>query len=179
LSPWLETGYHPIVRTLDRRDRDVDVRADGLFGDDRLLSSTAMKPEAIFAPVSALAIWTASVVFWTGFVRIRAVRQGRAPRGAFRLGEAPGVPTDVTVVNRNLMNLLEMPVLFYVVCIAFYVTRHVDPGLITLAWIFVAFRLVHSLIHLTTNRVLQRLTAFALSNVVLVMMWIRFIRRVL
>jgi len=138
-----------------------------------------MKPESIFAPVSALAIWTAIVVFLTGFVRIRAVRQGRAPRGAFRLGEAPGVPADVTVVNRNLMNLLEMPVLFYVVCIAFYVTRHVDHGLVTLAWLFVALRVLHSLIHLTTNRGLHRLTAFALSNVVLLTMWIRFVRRVL
>ena len=138
-----------------------------------------MKPESIFAPVSALAIWMAIVVFLTGFVRIRAVRQGRAPRGAFRLGEAPGVPADVTVVNRNLMNLLEMPVLFYVVCIAFYVTRHVDHGLVTLAWLFVALRVLHSLIHLTTNRVLHRLTAFALSNVVLLTMWIRFVRRVL
>jgi len=128
-----------------------------------------MKPESIFAPVSALAIWTAIVVFLTGFVRIRA----------FRLGEAPGVPADVTVVNRNLMNLLEMPVLFYVVCIAFYVTRHVDHGLVTLAWLFVALRVLHSLIHLTTNRVLHRLTAFALSNVVLLTMWIRFVRRVL
>jgi hypothetical protein len=138
-----------------------------------------MRPETIFAPVSALAIWTAAVVFWTGFVRIRSVRQGRAPRNAFRLGEGPEVPPDVSVANRNLMNLLEMPVLFYVVCIAFYVTRHVDHGLIRLAWVFVAFRLVHSLIHLTSNRVLHRLTAFAASNVVLVMMWIRFVRHVL
>jgi hypothetical protein len=138
-----------------------------------------MKPESIFAPVSALAIWTGCLVFWTGFVRIRAVRRGRAARDAFRLGEAPGVPADVSVVNRNLMNLLEMPVLFYVVCIAFYATRHVDLGLLKLAWVFVAFRFLHSVIHLTTNRVLHRLSAFAASNVVLLMMWIRFVRRVL
>jgi hypothetical protein len=138
-----------------------------------------VKPEAIFAPVSVLAIWTAAVVFLTGFVRIRAVRRGRVPRNAFRLGEVPEVPADVTVANRNLMNLLEMPLLFYVVCIAAYTTRHADPRFVVLAWAYVGLRLVHSLIHLTTNRVLQRLTAFALSNVVLVMMWIRFIRRVL
>ena len=138
-----------------------------------------MKPEAIFAPVSVLALWTGSVMFWTGFVRIRAVRQGRAPRNAFRLGETPDVPADVTVANRNLMNLLEMPMLFYVACVAFYVTRHVDPKLVVLAWTYVALRLAHSLIHLTANRVIYRLIAFALSNVVLLAMWIRFIRRVL
>ena len=33
------------------------------------------------------------------------------------------MPADVTVWNRNLMNLLEMPLLFYVVSIAFYVTH--------------------------------------------------------
>jgi hypothetical protein len=138
-----------------------------------------MRPETIFAPVSVLAIWTVVVLFWTGFVRIRSVRQGRSPRNAFRLGEAPGVPPDVTVANRNLMNLLEMPMLFYVACIAFYVTRHVNPGLLKVAWVYVGLRLVHSLIHLTTNRVRHRLLAFFASNVVLLTIWIRFVRQVL
>jgi hypothetical protein len=138
-----------------------------------------LKPEAIFGPVSVLATWTAAVVFLTGFVRIRAVRRGRVPRNAFRLGELPEVPADVTVANRNLMNLLEVPLLFYVVCIAAYTTRHAEPRFVALAWAYVGLRLVHSLIHLTTNRVIHRLIAFALSNVVLVMMWIRFMRRVL
>jgi len=107
------------------------------------------------------------------------VRRGRVGRGAFRLGESKEVPDDVAVVNRNLMNLLEMPVLFYVACLSIYVTHHVTSGVLRLAWIYVGLRLLHSLIHLTRNIVVYRLLVFALSNVVLVTIWIWFIRRVL
>jgi hypothetical protein len=106
------------------------------------------------------------------------VRRRRISRQAVRLGESPEVPADVAVANRNLMNLLEMPLLFYVVAVAFYVTHHVAPGVVTLAWVYVGLRVLHSCEHLTTNHVLRRLALFAASNVVLVVLWIRFIRAV-
>ena len=106
------------------------------------------------------------------------MRAGRVRRGAFSLGESADVPSDVTVWNRNLMNLLEMPLLFYVVSIAFYVTHQVTPRVVTLAWVYVALRLAHSLVHVTSNRILLRLTSYAASNVVLVALWIRFVSRV-
>jgi hypothetical protein len=133
-----------------------------------------MSPEAILVPMSVLAIWTGFMMFMVGFVRIWAVRSGRVRRGAFRLGESPDVPSDVTVWNRNLMNLLEMPLLFYVVSIAFYVTHGVHPGVVKLAWIFVTLRILHSLIHVTANKIVLRLLTFAASNVVLLTLWIRF-----
>jgi hypothetical protein len=137
-----------------------------------------MKPEAIFAPVSVLALWTGFVLLLTGLRRVGAVVRGRVPARAFRLGESPEVPAELTLLNRNLMNLLEMPVLFYVVSIAFYVTRHADRAIIAMAWAYVALRLLHSAIHLTYNNVRHRLIAFALSTLVLLAMWIRFISRV-
>ena len=134
-----------------------------------------MRPESIFAPVSALALWTVLVMCLTGFRRVRAVRARRISRHAFHLGESPEVPPDVVVANRNLMNLLEMPVLFYVVTICLYVTHHVSHRALLLAWIYVGLRVLHSLEHLTRNNVLRRLTAFSLSGVVLVMLWLRLI----
>jgi hypothetical protein len=138
-----------------------------------------MRQEAVFVPMSVLALWTGCMVFMVGFSRVRAVKAGRVRRGAFRLGESAEVPDDVTVWNRNLMNLLEMPLLFYVVSIAFYVTHQVTPRVMTLAWIYLALRLAHSLVHVTSNRILVRLTSYAASNVVLLMLWIRFISRVI
>jgi hypothetical protein len=133
-----------------------------------------MKPESIFAPMSVLAFWTGFVLLLTGFRRVRGVATGRIPRDAFRVGESPGVPVDVVVFNRNFMNLLEMPLLFYVVCIALYVTRHVAPGLVGLAWGFVGLRMAHSTIHLGSNRVLPRFAVFAASNLVLLVLWLWF-----
>ena len=134
-----------------------------------------MRAESIFAPVSALALWTVLVMWLTGFRRVRAVRARRVSPRAFRLGESPEVPPDVAVANRNLMNLLELPVLFYVVTIGFYVTHHVSHRALLLAWIYVGLRVLHSLEHLTRNNIMRRLTTFTLSSVVLVMLWIRFI----
>jgi hypothetical protein len=138
-----------------------------------------MRAELIFVPVALLALWTHLVALFTGVARVRAARAGRVRPGAFKMGESPDVPADVAVVNRNLMNLLEMPVLFYVVTLAFYVTGHAGPAVIWLAWVYVALRLLHSFIHLTSNRIISRLTAFAASNVVLLTMWLYFLSRVI
>ncbi|HVV52578.1 MAG TPA: MAPEG family protein [Polyangia bacterium] len=138
-----------------------------------------MKPEAIFVPVSVLALWTACIVFMVGLSRVRAARAGRVPRGAFRLGESAEVPADVAVWNRNLMNLLEMPLLFYVVSLALYVTRHVTARTVAMAWIYVALRFAHSLVHVTSNKIIARLLLYAASNFVLLALWIGFISRLL
>ncbi len=138
-----------------------------------------MRPEAIFGPVSVLALWTGGVLFLTGVRRILAIRKRRLPRDAFRLGETPDVPPEISVCNRNLMNLLEMPLLFYVAIISLYVTRHVDAAVIWLAWVYVGLRIVHSILHLTSNVVIQRFVPFALSNLVLLAIWISFINRLL
>jgi hypothetical protein len=106
------------------------------------------------------------------------VRRRRVSRHAFQLGESAEVPADVAVANRNLMNLLEMPLLFYVVSVAFYVTHHAGPRTVGLAWVYVALRVLHSCEHLTANHVLRRLFLFTASNVVLIALWIRFIRAV-
>src|SRR5438105_4586019 len=109
------------------------------------------RAEAIFQPTSVLALWTGAVLFLTGLARVRAVRARRLSPQAFRPGESPAVPAEVAVLNRNFMNLLEMPVLFYVVSLGFYVGHAVDGTALRLAWGYVALRLVHSAIHLTFN----------------------------
>ena len=153
---------------------DVD-----FVGDVQWPPAMRANANAIWLPVCTLAIWTLVVLFLTGFRRIRAVARGLVPRNAFRVGEPLDLPVHVAVANRNLMNLLELPLLFYVVCTCLFVTSHVQRGLVVQAWTFVGLRLLHSLIHLTSNRVPQRLLVFALSNVVLVAMWIGFLRSLL
>jgi hypothetical protein len=138
-----------------------------------------MRAEAIFVPVAVLAIWTIVVLFLTGARRVRAVRAGRVPARAFRFGESTEVPADVAVVNRHLMNLLEMPLLFYVVVLGFYVTRQGSAGVVWLSWTYVALRLMHSFIHLSSNRIIPRLATFAAGNVALLAMWMWLLCRVI
>ena len=131
-----------------------------------------MRHLAILYPVFALAAWTLLVLMLIPIVRVRSVRRREIVADDFKHGEAPAVPKYVRIPNRNYMNLLELPLLFYVVCLLLVVTSGASDLAVALAWAYVALRVVHSLIHLTYNRVLHRLTAFALSNAALVSLWL-------
>ena len=130
---------------------------------------------AIFHPVAALVALTFAVALLIPFARFRAAFRGQVKAKDFRYGESANVPGVVSLPNRNLMNLLELPILFYVVCIALYVTRTVDDAAIVLAWLYVALRGAHSVVHLSYNNVFHRLAVYAASNVVLLVLWIRFL----
>jgi hypothetical protein len=112
---------------------------------------------AILYPVAALAALTFAVLLLIPYVRFKAAFQGRVTAKDFRFGESANVPPEVALPNRNLINLLELPVLFYVACVIFYVTSSVDGLALTLAWSYVALRAAHSLVHLSYNNVFHRL----------------------
>ncbi|HMW17775.1 MAG TPA: MAPEG family protein [Accumulibacter sp.] len=87
------------------------------------------------------------------------------------MGESPNVPEAVSLPNRNYMNLLELPLLFYVICVIAYTAQTSSVLLLPLAWSYVSLRLVHSIIHIAYNDVFHRFLAFALSNGVLIALW--------
>jgi hypothetical protein len=132
-------------------------------------------PQEIILPMAALVGWTLIVLTLVPIIRVRAVTSGRAHVKDFRYGESSGVPGDVSLPNRDYMNLLELPVLFYAACLVLLATNRIDPLMITLAWAFVAARIVHSLIHLTYNNVLHRLLAFAAGGFIVLVMWARHV----
>lgn len=132
-----------------------------------------MNPNAILFPMIALAALTLIVLSCLPYRRFRAAFARKVTAEDFRYGESANVPGEVSIPNRNLMNLLETPVLFYVVCLAFCVTHSTDRMALCLAWIYVASRALHSLIHLTYNKVHHRLLAFAFGVLVLIALWVR------
>lgn len=131
---------------------------------------------SILFPMAALATLTFAVLLLIPVRRFRAGFAGQVVFDDFRYGESPRVPPEVALPNRNMMNLLELPVLFYVACLTYFLLGHVSGLALGLAWAYVGLRLVHSVIHLSYNRVRDRLTAFAASNVVLVMLWTNLLR---
>lgn len=131
----------------------------------------------IFLPMTLLAIWTMLVLLLVPFARFRAGSQGHVDFEDFRYGESDRVPDSVRLPNRNFMNLLEVPALFYVVGFMAVLTGHVDALMMALAWTYVALRLGHSVVHLSYNNVLHRLVLFAVSNVVVAaMLWVQLYR---
>jgi len=132
---------------------------------------------AIFTPTGSLAFLTFGVLLLIPLRRFRAGAAGQIVADDFKFGESSNVPGHVSIPNRNYMNLLELPMLFYVGSLMFYVTSKVDGLVLGIAWLYVALRIVHLVIHLTYNKVVHRLAPFALSNVVLVAYWMIFFLR--
>ncbi len=77
------------------------------------------------------------------------------------------LPPEVQYAAYNLNNLSELPIVFYVVCLLLLHLDMVTTIDVVLAWAFVLGRVVHSVIHCTSNRVISRFRAYALSSIVL------------
>jgi hypothetical protein len=133
-----------------------------------------MSKADILWPMGALALLTFGVLGLIPIRRIGAALKQEITPDDFRYGESERVSGRVSIPNRAMMNLLELPVLFYVVCLMSYVTDRVGTATLYLAWLYVGLRFVHTAIHLTYNNVVHRLIPFAASNVVLIAMWVIF-----
>jgi hypothetical protein len=86
------------------------------------------------------------------------------------------IPGPNSSASNNFKNLLEMPVIFYTICLYLTVFGLVDDFHVSCAWVFVVFRVLHSLIHCTFNRVVLRFLAYIVSSVAV---WIMVARAVL
>jgi hypothetical protein len=78
----------------------------------------------------------------------------------------------------NFRNLFEVPVLFYALCIVLVLTGGSTPRYLAAAWVYVALRALHSLIHVTYNRVMHRFTVYVASTLLLFGMWGAFLARI-
>lgn len=132
-----------------------------------------MTQPTILLPAMALVGWTLCVLLLVPYQRFKAAFAGKVTAHDFKFGESARVPQEVSIPNRNFMNLLEVPVLFYIVCAVAYLTQHADSLTLTLAWSYVVLRMLHSLVHLSYNHVMHRLAVFAVSNGVLAVLWLR------
>ena len=86
---------------------------------------------------------------------------------------ARGVLIDSESAADNYSNLLESPVLFYVAILLTLILMVQDSIIVILAWTYVASRYLHSLIHISYNRVMHRFSVFIFSSFVLLAIWSR------
>ena len=83
------------------------------------------------------------------------------------------IPANVHLASHNLRNLFELPVIFYALCLYLYASDSVDRTHLATAWCFLAFRMLHSLIHCSYNDVRHRFFAYAVAAIALWTMVIR------
>lgn len=118
-----------------------------------------------------------------GLIFFVAVRMGAAKRVALRAGrvsladvavDGSRWPDDVRKINNNYNNQFELPVLFYAILPLLIVLAKADWLQVALAWVFLASRILHSLIHMGSNVIMRRGGAFLIGFAAVGLMWIWF-----
>lgn len=74
----------------------------------------------------------------------------------------------------NLINLFEMPVLFFALVPLLLITHQANHIQVALAWAYVLLRAVHSVVQIVVRRVPLRFMVYVLSCAALSAMWIGF-----
>ena len=126
---------------------------------------------SILAPVVLLVLWTLVMLVWGVSLRVAMSRSAGDgdPNFGKRMAEAGEVLPAVSQYKiDNYNHLTEQPTLFYAIALTLAVLDAGSGINFVLAWTYVGLRIVHSLIHATTNHVMVRFTFFALATIPLV-----------
>ena len=131
----------------------------------------------MMTPVLALVVWTMVILVWLYLRRIPAMRKaGIEPakiKGSESYASMPPLNPKAVWVSDNYNHLHEQPVIFYALCVYTHLVGVWDGLNVGLAWAYVAIRIVHSLIQVTTNFVPLRFAVFNLGSIVLAIIAVR------
>jgi hypothetical protein len=111
-------------------------------------------------PMLAQIGWTFLLYIWLTVARQRAVKAGEVKYGDFARHEEPH---HVARITYNLANQFELPVIFYAAVVLLIATNNVMTVDIIAAWIFVAGRVIHSLVQCLTDNVRLRGQVFLIN----------------
>jgi hypothetical protein len=85
------------------------------------------------------------------------------------------VPEYLQKLEQNYCNLFELPVLFYFLTLMFYATSTVNSLVLWITWGFAGARIVHTLVHVTVNRLRWRMAVFLTGALLLLAGWVVFL----
>ena len=131
----------------------------------------------MLVPAAALVVWSLVALGWMVVTRFAGMgsigaRLKQSPPGG-RGQDLQGVLPDKTMwKSHNYTHLMEQPTVFYPVVVILALTGASQLD-ITLAWIYVALRVVHTFWQNLVNTIPMRVTIFTLSTVVLAILAVR------
>lgn len=125
------------------------------------------------APVLALVAWSLVMWLWMYATRIPAMQKAKLdPQEAVRT-RTLNLPGPAQWPADNYNHLMEQPTIFYATALAAHVSGAIDTTSIGVAWLYVALRVVHSLVQSTVNLVMLRFLIFTASTFALGALLIR------
>jgi hypothetical protein len=137
-------------------------------------SGQSVAARTLISPILAMFALTAIVWLLMVLARNGAILKGIASVRYYADYRSNPPQEWIERPARTFNNLLQVPTLFYVVCLLGMVTGVTDEAQITLAWFYVGARVVHSIVYVGWNYVPARFGCWFASCVVLGAMWWRY-----
>ena len=133
-----------------------------------------MYHKALLIPLLVQVFLTFAVWVTMFMTRVSEMKSRKIPPQAVHSrAQVSELLVDSAPAANNLKNLFELPVLFYLAVMLASLLMIKDPFMVAMAWGFVGFRVIHSLIHCSYNRVMHRFYAYLVSSLFLLLMWLR------
>src|SRR5215210_4035853 len=137
-----------------------------------------MTIQMVLLPLFVQVALTFALLFWMASARRATLMRGDLKVRDIALGQSTW-PDRPQQISNSYDSQFQIPLLFYVLVILAWMTRHADLLFVVMAWIFVLLRLAHAYIHTASNHVPTRFRLFAAGMFVLLLMWIIFVVRIL
>ena len=127
----------------------------------------------ILVPVVALVAWTLLVMLWMLVARMGEFRRlgvtfDNIPAGSRGVDLEGKAEASAQWKSHNYNHLMEQPTIFYAIALTLALMGMGQGINYWLAWGYVGFRVVHSLVQGTVNVVRYRLTLFSLASICLI-----------
>ncbi|KZY59871.1 hypothetical protein A3742_11155 [Oleiphilus sp. HI0071] len=131
-----------------------------------------MQEISILYPSIAMFFLTGCLILSLGLSRFVAIKTNKVSIKYYTKYTEGEQPDRLHILGRHVQNHFEVPPLFHIGVLLIFVTQTVTEVNLAAAWLFVAFRVVHTIIHLSSNNVSQRFFCFGLSLASLATLWI-------
>ena len=119
-----------------------------------------MEHSPLLGPVVALVAWTLVMFVWMAVTRAPMLRGREIPDGTRGADLERVAPGKGHWPAHNYAHLMEQPTIFYAIVLALILMRFDAPINVYLAWGYVGFRVVHSIVQATVNVVRIRFLLF-------------------
>ena len=129
-------------------------------------------------PSLALILWI-FIVLVIVFLRRKTALSSKQVRMADVALSTDAYPEQARLAANNFSNQFETPVIFFALIMLAMEVGATSYIMAVLAWLYVASRVVHTLIHVGSNDLRLRAPAFGLGVVVLFCMWVGVVLAVL
>ena len=132
----------------------------------------SLSASPILLPIIALVLWTLIMQGWMLLARIPAMTSLKIDISeAERTADlAAKLPKQVMWKADNYNHLMEQPTIFYAAALALALAGLGTDLNVILAWVYVGSRVVHSIVHSTTNNVPIRFGLFVIGTLTLLVM---------